>query len=234
MKTAEEVLKEIYDFKTLNGAYDDFKTLHPLKHSAIIAAMEEYLQQSYASQPSTVMSAEQVDTRLLDKIKSIALHNIPYYAFGDNEAACEMSNRLVEIYKLAESATSPSVKADVVKTPHPDKPFIVANVREIMEQYDTDTVSYSRMVEMLNDAVFQWMAKQPSVKADGWVSVEDGLPTEKDADENGKVLIYRNMNEGQKSMSKTIFDWWMVKNCDKTTMWQPLPAPPNVNNNNHQ
>ena len=78
--------------------------------------------------------------------------------------------------------------------------------------------------------IIHTLSTTPSVKADGWVSVEDGLPTEKDADENGKVLICRNMNEGQKSMSKTIFDWSMVKNCDKTTMWQPLPAAPNVNN----
>ena len=27
----------------------------------------------------------------------IANHEIPYYAYGDNEAACDMSNRLVKI-----------------------------------------------------------------------------------------------------------------------------------------
>jgi len=35
------------------------------------------------------------------------------------------------------------------------------------------------------------------VEADGWISVEERLPAEKDADENGKVLIYRNMNEAR-------------------------------------
>jgi len=59
-----------------------------------------------------------------------------------------------------------------------------------------------------------------------WVSVEDRLPTETDADENGKVLIWREMNDGQKSLSKSIFDYWMVKNCDSSTFWMPLPTPP--------
>ena len=60
----------------------------------------------------------------------------------------------------------------------------------------------------------------------GWISVEDRLPTEKDADENGKVLVYRNTNEGQKGLSKSIFDYFMVKNCDSDTVWQPLPPKP--------
>lgn len=60
----------------------------------------------------------------------------------------------------------------------------------------------------------------------GWISVEEKLPTEKDADENEKVLVYRNTNEGQKGLSKSIFDYFMVKNCDSDTMWQPLPPKP--------
>lgn len=64
----------------------------------------------------------------------------------------------------------------------------------------------------------------------GWISVVDRLPTEKDADENGKVLIYRIMNEGQESLSKSVFDWFMVKYCDKETCWQPLPSPPKTDN----
>ncbi len=60
----------------------------------------------------------------------------------------------------------------------------------------------------------------------GWISVEEKLPTEEDADENEKVLVYRNTNEGQKGLSKSIFDYFMVKNCDSDTMWQPLPPKP--------
>ena len=59
-----------------------------------------------------------------------------------------------------------------------------------------------------------------------WISVEDRLPTEKDADENGKVLVWREMNEGQAGLTKSILDWNMVKYCDKGSFWQPLPTPP--------
>jgi len=31
------------------------------------------------------------------------------------------------------------------------KPFIVANVRDILDQYDKEEISFSKMVEMLND-----------------------------------------------------------------------------------
>lgn len=59
-----------------------------------------------------------------------------------------------------------------------------------------------------------------------WISVEERLPTEEDADENGKVLLYRDMNTEQKAQAKSIHDWFMVKHCDKSSKWQPLPAAP--------
>jgi len=37
-------------------------------------------------------------TDLLCEIMRIADHQIPGYAFGDNQAACDMDNRLREIY----------------------------------------------------------------------------------------------------------------------------------------
>ena len=82
--------------------------------------MEEYRLQSPPSpveypeaiianfQPASPMSAEQVE--VLHAIMVLAEHGIPGYAFGDNEAACEMDNRLSEICRLA--STTPSVKAD--------------------------------------------------------------------------------------------------------------------------
>lgn len=59
-----------------------------------------------------------------------------------------------------------------------------------------------------------------------WISVKQRLPTEKDADENGKVLVYRLVNDSQKPLAKSIYDWHMVKLCDEYTFWQPLPSPP--------
>lgn len=70
------------------------------------------------------------------------------------------------------------------------------------------------------------LSAKASAPVSEWVKVEDGLPTEKDADENGKVLVWREMNDSQKSLSKSVFDYWMVKNCDSSTFWMPLPTPP--------
>ena len=88
---------------------------------------------------------------------------------------------------------------------------------------------YSQWITEEGWKVIEWLSPAPPSGEDagkGWISVEDRLPTEKDADENGKVLVYRNTNEGQKGLSKSIFDYFMVKNCDSDTVWQPLPPKP--------
>ena len=59
-----------------------------------------------------------------------------------------------------------------------------------------------------------------------WISVEERLPTVDDADENGKVLVYRTVNESQKSIAKSIYDWNFAKYLDKGSYWMPLPSPP--------
>jgi hypothetical protein len=40
-----------------------------------------------------------------------------------------------------------------------NKPFKVSNVRQIIDQYDREEISYSRMVELLNETAIQWMIK---------------------------------------------------------------------------
>jgi hypothetical protein len=59
---------------------------------------------------------------------------------------------------------------------------------------------------------------------DKWISAKE-LP---DAKEVGKkVLLFREMNEGQREMAITVYDTFLVKHCDpETTFWQPLPNPP--------
>ena len=63
-----------------------------------------------------------------------------------------------------------------------------------------------------------------------WIKCSTRLPTANDADENGKVLIHRKTNAGQAGMSKSIYDWGMVKYCDEKTSWMPLPSAPNEEN----
>jgi len=38
---------------------------------------------------------------LFEKIKECADHQIPFYAYGDNEAACRMSDYLEKIWDMA-------------------------------------------------------------------------------------------------------------------------------------
>jgi hypothetical protein len=38
---------------------------------------------------------------IVDEIIRLCRHGIPCYAYGDNQAACEMSTRLHQIYELA-------------------------------------------------------------------------------------------------------------------------------------
>lgn len=61
-----------------------------------------------------------------------------------------------------------------------------------------------------------------------WVSVKERLPTIHDADENGKVLVYRNVNDSQKSLSKSIYDWHFTKHLDDDSYWMRLPEPPKI------
>jgi len=41
-----------------------------------------------------------IDLELLTQILELSNHEIPYYAYGDNEAACEMSERLNKITSI--------------------------------------------------------------------------------------------------------------------------------------
>lgn len=43
----------------------------------------------------------EVICNVLEDIAKTADHQIPFYAYGDNEAACDMSDRLQEIYEKA-------------------------------------------------------------------------------------------------------------------------------------
>ena len=60
--------------------------------------------------------------------------------------------------------------------------------------------------------------------AGSWVSVEDRLPDVKK--DGNKVLLFREMNESQKALSICVHDTSMIKYCEKSSYWMPLPAPP--------
>lgn len=57
---------------------------------------------------------------ILDNCRNHCDHQIPYYAFGDNEAACEMSNTLRQI------GDDLSNVLEFLRTPNPDSPTMNA------------------------------------------------------------------------------------------------------------
>jgi hypothetical protein len=59
---------------------------------------------------------------------------------------------------------------------------------------------------------------------DKWISVKDELPDAKQVGE--KVLLYRETNDSQKSLTITVYDTRLVKHCNPATYWMLLPNPP--------
>jgi hypothetical protein len=53
---------------------------------------------------------------ILSEIESICNHYIPYYAYGDNEAACDMHRRLNNIKKIIEKYNFSSDKEKLLQT----------------------------------------------------------------------------------------------------------------------
>jgi hypothetical protein len=60
-----------------------------------------------------------------------------------------------------------------------------------------------------------------------WIPVSEKFPTAADADESGKVMIYRITTKSQRASAKSLYDWGMVKTCHPDeTWWMPLPKDP--------
>ena len=66
----------------------------------------------------------------LELVKRDAPHNIPYYAFGDNEAACEMSRKLENIEGYGDQVLSTPDDLSALKQ-HEDKVWNEALTRGI-------------------------------------------------------------------------------------------------------
>jgi hypothetical protein len=62
--------------------------------------LEEQTAQLLASRAQLEARVREL-TEALDEIAHDAQHNIPYYAYGDNQAACEMADRLSRIREKA-------------------------------------------------------------------------------------------------------------------------------------
>ena len=122
---------------------------------------------------------------------------------------------------LADSHPSP-MSADA-------KPFTEENVKDMIESDAT----YEWMANNMNEFIFEWLkSNAPSVKADGWVSVEDGLP--EDGEDvlcisksiNCPVLANYNNSAFEVKKYPCPSDRVLIAYWEDVTHWQPLPNPP--------
>ena len=137
------------------------------------------------------------------------------------------------------SITPPHTSAggeEIPQTPNKDKPFIVANVRELADKYESEEISFSRMVEIMNEMVFKWQQSLPPQSATepqddkGWIRVEDGLP-EPDRDYLVYIVGYGKEPEIVKATLVWAHGYWLHIGGygtidDYVTHWMPLPTPP--------
>lgn len=85
-------------------------------------------------------------SRIVERIKARSMNDLNKYFDKKKDDARERFEDLAQLKSPLEERATPS-------TPNPNKPFIVANVRELLDRKD---ISFSRMVEMMNEMVEQW------------------------------------------------------------------------------
>jgi len=97
----------------------------------------------------------------------------------------------------------------------------MSKLREIFDRHSYNGTNLTQYMSF--DSFQQAIADYEKSK---WVSVTEKLPTEQDADENGKVLVWRKMNKSQEVLSKSILDFSMVRFCEEDSFWMSLPTTP--------
>ena len=124
-------------------------------------------------------------------------------------------------------------------TPNPNKPFIVANVRTLLECYEKEQYSFSRMVEIMNEMVTQWLAvSSPSSQSEGveWISVKDRLPefpkdpyngfSERVLAFDGSVMKVVSLFKSNSRLGLLGYNTQQADYMHNITHWLPLPSPP--------
>lgn len=98
----------------------------------------------------------------------------------------------------------------------PDKPFHIAFLREITDQYDAGEISYGKMVEMLNDVAIKWhnstISKMETVQtAVEWYYEQTVI--------EGKTNYYELLEQAKAMEKEQIMSAWL--NGDADSMYDP-------------
>lgn len=98
------------------------------------------------------------------------------------------------------------------------KPSIVANVREVLDLYDKEEISFSRMVEMLNEIAEKFYEPK-------WISVDEMLPEKL---RRVLVIVVPKIGYKRQEISFHLGDGYFdtTKQDTKVTHWMPLIESP--------
>lgn len=109
---------------------------------------------------------------VLEQIARLAQHYIPYYAYGDNEAACEMSHRLEKIYKLACENIVQQPLSGSGETPSPKCPSDTSNNGErCVKGEKMNYLDYRNKIRVQEIKRFKESTKSRQLKE--WSAVEE-------------------------------------------------------------
>ena len=79
----------------------------------------------------------------------------------------------------------------------------------------------------LNWAFVAALRKYKELEQSDWILLKERMPTKEEIGE--KCLVYRILNDSQSLMAISIYDTFMLKNCNpEETWWRELPTPPNA------
>jgi hypothetical protein len=87
------------------------------------------------------------------------LNNILHFVYNNKHSA-KLGSKTQPNTEVMDKKQQKKIILDII---NPDniktKPFNIALVKDIMDYYDLGEVSFSRMVEMLNDIAIKWHEK---------------------------------------------------------------------------
>ena len=133
IKTAEEILKCYHWYNTANYGI--------VYHEDILKAMAEYASQFQHPVPA---STDMTSDRIKQIQEATAYPN-----------SVSVKQALLQVWNECEQSIHP------VPATGKNKPFIVANVKDILELMDKDEVSFSRGVEMFNEVAANYYNHLP-------------------------------------------------------------------------
>jgi hypothetical protein len=105
-----------------------------------------------------------------------------------------------------------------------DETFIKRYIETHYFEFSSSKIYNDKAVCYIKESEHNRLVDELKAEMPKWISVGEMLPNKETDGE--KVLLYREMNESQKLMSISVMDTFLVKHCEPSSFWMPLPKPP--------